>query len=67
MNDALEEFRATLRLRPTYANAELNLAKVLVNLERYDEAAAHLSEALRLDPSLEEARDALAALRVQRK
>ena len=65
MNEALEEFMATLRLNQTDANAELNLGKVLVNLGRYDEATAHFSEALRLDPDLQEARDSIAAIQAQ--
>ena len=60
---AAQEFRTALRLRPGYAAAELNLGKALAYLGQYQDALAHLTEALRLDPNLTDAREAIAQLR----
>jgi tetratricopeptide (TPR) repeat protein len=58
----MDQFNIALRLNPGYANAHLNLGKALGNAGRADEAIAQLSEAVRLDPNLTEAREALKEL-----
>jgi tetratricopeptide (TPR) repeat protein len=65
--EAIEQFRIALQLRPAYANAELNLGKALAYLAQYDEAIQHIEAALRLNPGLPDAREALDALRAEKR
>ena len=45
-----------MRLKPDYVRARVNLGSSLAALGRYDEAIAQFTEALRLQPDLDEAR-----------
>ncbi len=47
-DDALENFERAVELYPNFRDAHRNLAMVLVNLERFDEAQPHLVRALEL-------------------
>jgi hypothetical protein len=50
--DTLEQFAATVRLRPDHADAQSNLAGMLLNAPgRLNEAIAHAEAALRLNPN----------------
>jgi tetratricopeptide (TPR) repeat protein len=49
---AIEAYRRAIALRDDRANYHLNLASALCRLERADEGARHLDDALRMDPSL---------------
>lgn len=50
--DTLEQFAATVRLRPDHADAQSNLAGMLLNVPgRLDEAVKHAEAALRLNPN----------------
>lgn len=50
--DAVEQFAATVRLRPDHADAQSNLAGMLLNQPgRLEEAIAHAEAALRLNPN----------------
>jgi tetratricopeptide (TPR) repeat protein len=50
--EAMGEFEAALRIRPDYAEADVNLGNALALSGRPDEAAAHLRDAIRLNPRL---------------
>lgn len=50
--DTVEQFAATVRLRPDHADAQSNLAGVLINQPgRLEEAIQHAEAALRLNPN----------------
>jgi tetratricopeptide (TPR) repeat protein len=63
LDEAMDQFNIALRLNPGYANAHLNLGKALANAGRVEEAIKELSEAVRLDPNLTEAQEALKAIK----
>ena len=50
VDDAIEEFRAALRIRPDHVDARANLGSGLASKGLADEAIAELREALRLKP-----------------
>jgi Flp pilus assembly protein TadD len=49
-DEAIEQFREAVRIDGDYREAHSNLALLLLQLGRRDEAVVHLSEALRLKP-----------------
>jgi Flp pilus assembly protein TadD len=59
---ALDLFQRVVRLEPGNPLARLNLGLVLADLGRFGEARLAYGEALRLNPSLREAKDALGRL-----
>lgn len=56
------EYRNPLRRVPALAPAHCHLGAVLAELDRRDEAVAHLQEALRLTPDYQDGREQLQAL-----
>ena len=62
---AVARYREALTFRPDDAELHTNLGVTLAQLRRFKEAQAELEAALRLDPSAETARKALAAVRAQ--
>ncbi len=52
---AIEHYRAALRIRPDFANLHVNLGTALRGQGRGDEALVHFAEAVRLDRNLLEA------------
>ena len=52
LNEAADEYRAALKLKPDYAEAHANLGAVLARLGKYDEAVAAYESALKLAPHL---------------
>ena len=67
LNDAMEELREALRLRPDYPEAHYNLGLLLSGLKRYDEAEKEYREALRLRPDFMLAYNNLFVLLIERK
>ena len=63
--EAVEEFRAAVRINPRDANAEANLGTALAEIGNLREAQAHLEKALAIDPNLALARDNLEELKRQ--
>ncbi|HEY6327971.1 MAG TPA: tetratricopeptide repeat protein, partial [Blastocatellia bacterium] len=62
--EAVKEYQEAIRLKPTLVEARIGLARVLISLERLDEAETELREALRsLGPARAEATTVLANLR----
>jgi tetratricopeptide (TPR) repeat protein len=57
--EAVEPLAAAVASQPAHAGARFNLGVVLGTLERFDEGAAHLEEAVRLAPGSPEIADAL--------
>ena len=57
--EAAAEFRTAVELNPDDANARFNFGVALVNLGQTHAAIEQLSEAVRLNPGLAEARAAL--------
>jgi tetratricopeptide (TPR) repeat protein len=51
IDEAIEEYRDTIRIAPDFAAAHDNLANVLSSRDHVDEALAHYREALRLQPT----------------
>jgi tetratricopeptide (TPR) repeat protein len=66
MNEAADEFRLAVEIKPDYVNARFNYASALANLEYYDEAILQLRAILRLQPNFEPARESLARCLVLR-
>lgn len=52
LSEAAEEYRALLKLKPDYAEAQANLGVVLARLGQYAEAVAAYAAALKLAPQL---------------
>jgi Flp pilus assembly protein TadD len=50
VEEALQEFRKALELKPDYTTCYYNLGVVLENQHRTEEAAESFRQALRLDP-----------------
>ena len=48
--EAIEHYRAAIRLHPDDANAEANLGGALAETGKLSEAKLHLQRALRIDP-----------------
>ncbi len=48
--EAMEHYRAVVRIEPEYAKGRFNLGLALARRERYEDAAAQFREALQLDP-----------------
>jgi predicted Zn-dependent protease len=64
LDDAIAQFEAALRQRPNSAAVHLDLAVALLQVPgRSGEAVPHLEEALRLQPSLGQARRLLDLVR----
>jgi Flp pilus assembly protein TadD len=61
--EAIEAFRAAVRLRPEYGEAHYNLGVALSGAGQYAAALAEFETALRLAPADESARRNVAALR----
>jgi len=57
--EALEHYRAAVRLRPDDANVEANFGAALAETGNLTEAKAHLRRALQIDPSHKLARENL--------
>lgn len=55
LDEAVDSFRAALRLLPDFAIAESNLGLALLNQKQFEAAVAPLQRALQLDPGLIEA------------
>ena len=64
---AEQAFRACLRLQPLSADGHSALGLLLLSAQRIPEARAELQEALRLDPTAAEAKEALQALEAKPK
>ncbi|MGH7943506.1 MAG: tetratricopeptide repeat protein [Opitutaceae bacterium] len=60
--EAIEHYRAAIRLQPSYAEAHFNLGLVLSRLGRSAEAITAYAEAVRLRPDDERAKGELARL-----
>lgn len=60
LDAAANEFRAALKLKPSYAPAHNGLGAVLMCQGRYNKAVKHFSAAIRFDPRLEDARNNMA-------
>ena len=60
--DALAHYAAAAQLNPHHGHVEYLCGTMLEKLERKDEARTHYTAALKLDPNLESAKEALAAL-----
>ena len=56
---AIEHYRAAIRLRPDDANAEANLGGALAETGKLSEAKLHFERALRIDPNHKLARENL--------
>ncbi|HHT9134769.1 MAG TPA: tetratricopeptide repeat protein [Candidatus Avalokitesvara rifleensis] len=67
LNDAMEELREALRLRPDYPEAHYNLGLLLSELKRHGEAEKEYREALRLRPDFMLAYNNLFVLLIKRK
>ena len=52
LNEAADEYRALLKLKPDYAEAHANLGAILARLGKYDEAVAAYESALKIAPHL---------------
>lgn len=61
-SDALAHFQAAAQLKPEAAGAHFNCGRLLVKLERKDEARACFATALQLNPNFDAAKKALEAL-----
>jgi protein O-GlcNAc transferase len=57
--EAIEHYRAALRLHPDDANAEANLGGALAETGQLSEAKQHFQRALRIDPNHKLARENL--------
>jgi tetratricopeptide (TPR) repeat protein len=57
--EAIEHYRAAIRLHPDDANAEANLGAALAETGKVSEAKVHLQRALRIDPHHKLARENL--------
>jgi Flp pilus assembly protein TadD len=55
-DEAVHHFRETVRLDPYHANAHLNLAVLLEDRERFEEARGHYTESFRIQLGDVEAR-----------
>ncbi len=51
IDDAIEEFRRALELKPGFTNARINLGMTLNKIEEYEEAIQNLKEALQKKPN----------------
>lgn len=51
-NEAADEYRALLKIKPDYAEAQANFGAVLARLGRYEESVAAYETALKLAPQL---------------
>lgn len=60
--NAIKLYEDALRVQPNYVDAHFYLARLLLSLNRTDEAVAHLQEAVKLDPHHYDARIALGDL-----
>jgi tetratricopeptide (TPR) repeat protein len=66
LDEAVEQFRATLRLMPDSVEAHNNLGIALASQGKLDEAIDHFQQALTRDPEFADARRNLTAARRQR-
>lgn len=62
MAEQLYHYRRALRLCPERADFHIGISKVYLKLERYEDAKYELEEALKLDPSHNEANEMMRAL-----
>jgi tetratricopeptide (TPR) repeat protein len=65
VQEAIERFEETLRIRPGYAEAHYNLAVVLIQVGRVEDAIGHYEQAVRFKPDWAEAHNTLANALVQ--
>ncbi|NJL29086.1 MAG: tetratricopeptide repeat protein, partial [Thermoanaerobaculia bacterium] len=61
-SEAIDHYRAALRLEPGLVSVRFNLAAALISVSRFDEAATELREVLRLAPDHADARRFLQTL-----
>lgn len=52
---AVDNFRASLKLRPAFTTAHYGLGTTLSKMGRYEEAVFHFQECIRIDPDFKEA------------
>jgi tetratricopeptide (TPR) repeat protein len=62
VEEALQEFRKALELKPDYTTCYYNLGVVLEDQNRTEEAAESFRQALRLDPEHLQAKQRLALI-----
>ena len=63
-DEAFEQFTKAVQINESYPEAHCNLARMLAQQGRREEAVAHLKEALRLRPGYEQAKEGLRELGV---
>jgi len=66
LSEALAEFTAEARIKPTDASVHNNLGQLLASQGRLDEAITQFSEALRIKPDFDAARKSLEATLARR-
>lgn len=59
LDDAVVAFQEAVKKNVNYAHAYVNLGKTLIELEKYDKAIKAYEQALEIDPSNQEAREAI--------
>jgi tetratricopeptide (TPR) repeat protein len=59
LDDAVVSFQEAVKKNVNYALAYVNLGKALIDLERFDDAIKAYSRALEIDPSNQDAREAI--------
>jgi len=50
LNEAIEQYKQALQLKPDYARAHVNLGVALIKLGKPEDAIRHYEEALRIEP-----------------
>jgi tetratricopeptide (TPR) repeat protein len=60
LNEAIEQYKQALQLKPDYARAHVNLGVALIKLGKPEDAIRHYEEALRIEPDYAAAHNNLA-------